>query len=255
MVLDSTDRPPTLYEQADTDLVLLSAWIAEMHERVTTKPFKWIGFSPVDIQGNYVPPLSPDEDRIQCMFDDLTRRIASLSCHVRLRARPAGHAWFKKWRLAYQCAERDMAELRVDIIHQSMMLVYFVGADTANNTTFDILYGRTFAAAYMIIRDTLPLTAGGTAVRDEYCRYLMNTRTRDYAKLPFMKHFFPGAASLSTAALVAHVAELFRLNLQRWDRSHALALPRVRRVLEVMAFELEPQFNMGVYDLTALLNE
>lgn len=253
MILD-TYHPPTLYDQADMDLVLISESIAEMRGRVMTKPFEWIGFSPVDNLGNYVPALSADEDRIQDMFDAITRRIASLSCHVRLRGDPAACAWLKQWRKDYLRVKGYLDELRVDIIYQTMTLIYLVGADTANNTTFDVLYGRTFAAAYMIIRDTLPLTDGGTAVRDEWCRYLMNYRTIEYAELPFMKHFFPGAVSLSTASLVAHVAHLFRLNLQRWDRTHALTIPRVRRVLEVMAFELEPQFNMGIYDLSVLLN-
>jgi len=265
-LLPIVTRKHMLCKQANTDLAFVSNRIASIRRIMQTCHFEFMGWLPIDEQGNLVPPLDhhQPEDQIQWRVDDMTRRVASLTCYIGLHKEETqenipevgltGRAWLKEFLVDFRRVRHEYTNLCMDTIYHTMVLVFIVGVDTANNTAFNTLYGKTFSVAMVILRDALPPTDDMEA-RAEFCKYLMRVRVKEYKTLDYMQRLLPGAASLSVASLVQHVAELFRLNLLRWDRTHGLALPQVRRVLETLAFEMEPMFDRGVYDLTSLFNK
>jgi|SRR5688572_26793460 len=244
---------PDLHELADIELALLADAIAQRRALIKTKHFEWIGFSAIDDKGNFVPPAC--DDTIQAQYDRMVERVAAMKCYKGLCAPDtAGHYWIKGFLKAFRLQKKEFEALRMDVIYHTMALVFLVGLDMTANAAFNFLYGPMFYRAMDILYESMPAT-GDEEARVEFAKGLMMRRTLEYGARSPMRRFFPGAASLSTAALVEHVAELFRINLQRWDRTHGLALPRVRRMLEVFAYDLVPQFDAGVYDLSALFNK
>jgi hypothetical protein len=244
---------PDLHELADIELALLADAIAQRRALIRSKHFEWLGFSAIDDDGNFVP--LPCDDTIQAQYDRMVERVAAMKCYKGLCARDtAGYYWIKGFLKAFRLQKQEFEALRMDVIDHTMALVFLVGMDTTANAGFNFLYGPMFYRAMDVLYESMPPTANEEA-RVEFAKGLMMRRTLEYSARAPMRRFFPGAGSLSTAALVEHVAELFRINLQRWDRTHGLALPRVRRMLEVFAYELVPQFDQGVYDLSALFNK
>jgi hypothetical protein len=280
-----------LLKQADTDLAFLANRIDKIRNIIHTCKFELMGYSPMDSEGNLVPTLESirGHDLIQTRFDEMTRRVACVKCYIGLHSEATlgdipepgynGHKWLKGFLQTFRGMKRDFEALRADIIYQTLILVYIVAADTSKNVAFDGMYAKTFSMALWIIRDSIPSTDDTFAydpefihlykkshdgrtpsmdnleqVRYEYSKYICSISTLEYSLRSYMQRFFPGAESLSIVSLVGFVAELFRINLIRWDRTHGVNIPRVRRVLEVFSYEMEPEFHRGNYNLTVLFN-
>lgn len=298
-VLETCDVLPILsrkhvpLKRADTDLVFLGHRISKIRNIYQTCKFEIMGYTPVDSQGNLYPTLDSIRDRelIQPRFDDMIRRVASVTCYIGLHREDAlrdipepgfhGRSWLNGFLKSFRSIQRDYERLRVDIIYHALVLVYIMAADTSKNVAFDGMYSKTFASAIRIIRDSIPSTDDTFAhdpefidlymrshngiipsaaddieeVRYHYSKFICNMSTLEYSLRPYMQRFFPGAETLSIVSLVGFVAELFRINLLRWDRVHGVTIPRVRRVLEVFSYDMEPEFHRGNYNLTALFNK
>lgn len=250
----------TLCKDAETELITMHMRIKALQRGFQALGTEFMGMGPLDKQGNILPPLKPGTRLIQQRLWDLQESISAVKCYIKVRPKSAlanlpveglqGDAWLKSLLHQFRELRHLFRGLQEDVIVHTMTMVIYAGLDASRNVAFSQHYGNLFVAALQAL--WYGLLTWPDDPRAEGFRLKCCLRFKYYAKLDPMKRLIPDAGSLSEALLVDKIAALFRINLQRWDRTHNLNLPGTRRVLEVFAYDLPKKYAEGMYDIQAL---
>ena len=242
-----------LCKDADTELVFISERIKVIRYILCSSGFRMLGFGPINQDGGTVP-LIPTARLIQERMDAFAETLLQLKCYMAIQrdvdgipaAGENGRKWLKDLCKEFRITQRAFEALVADVLDLLVTLLVGVGLDTAQHASFYAKYQWTLAAAM----EQVHLARVPADIK--HATTLVKRRAKEYSHLDPMARFIPFAATLSETGLVQVVALLFQVNLKRWDRMHGIRAPRARRVLEVLAYDLEPQYRRGNYDLRAL---
>jgi len=249
-----------LCKDADTELIFMQERIQRIRAIIPGSHYHMLGFTPIDKSGSPVP-APPTSRLIQKRMDDMEKTVLHVSCYVKLHAQTAGipdvdfdgRVWLKDFLKQWRKVQRMFRGLVEDVVYQMITLFVGVGLDAAQHASFYTKYQKTITGAMEAIKCALP-PSDKPHVQSEFCAYFIQRRFRQYIELPPMQRLVPDASSLSERVLVQRFAQLFEINLKRWDRCHGVRLPQVRRILEVFAYDMERKYNEGIYTLTPLFS-
>jgi len=237
-----------LCHEAESELVWINERIVSLRSYFRHCDFKQLGFSPIAKDGSLLPP--PPGPRtpknIQDRWTAFGEHLAGIITYVKIGGKEPRPLWLKEVLHYYRKTKEEFTGLQQDIVLWNTTLVMAIGIDVSNNQAFSQHYIKTMALAATLMREEMK-DAG--PVHLPFLNMALKARIQAYITAPIMSRLVPDAASLGEGALVTRVSALFLLNLRRWDRTHGMALPRVRRILEAMAFALEPAFERGVYGM------
>jgi len=238
---------------AMVELKSIRSTIKQLRERMPVRPYSQLGWR------DLAPALINDARPLQQRMDDMEKTIGQVTCYVKLLANTRGvrigkldgRAWLKGFREKYRETRANMQHLFEDVVYHTMTLFIAIGLDAQQCTTLAPKMQKALAAAMGVVKHALP-RSGNPERQHAFCFAFAEYRIKEYLSLPPMERLVPDAASLSERALLRRFAWLCALNLQHWDRCHGIHLPRVRRLLEVFAYEMEGRFAHGIYDLVPL---
>jgi hypothetical protein len=242
----------------DTEMVYLTERIAVIHKGIEANHFVYMSFAPMTSSGQLVPPVPVS--LIQERFNALEEYIVPIQCYIKLRGRNAvddipsegenGLEWLREFQKVFNGVKKQFARLRQDVIVWHLTLLLACGKDVRSNKVFYKRFGKLLSASVTIVFQEL--AAPGT---EEFWWNCVKERMAKYETLRPMERLIPDAGSLSEEKLVSRVADLFFINLQRWDRIHGMDIPTTYSIMRYFAFEFETKFRLGIFDIYPALSK
>jgi hypothetical protein len=190
----------------------------------------------------------------------LQHAVAALGCYVALRPdavvrKEPVKEWFTGFLHAFHETRVVYRNACQDITVLILAFLGMIYADALGHATFGKRYAASFDVAVSRVQAELPTDEAGEAWVHLWNPMVLRL-VRDY---PFRtltgERFLLGTATLGEYAMVDLCARAFRHVLMTWDVMHGLALPRVRRILAVFAYDMVPLYEQKRYLLTPLFDQ
>jgi hypothetical protein len=245
-----------LCRMADEELLFVSMALGKIHAFFADPSCPWAGW----LSQNNFFRAPPHQLTLQARYTKLQQAVAALRCYVALRPDAVvGKEPVKEWFAGFLHAFRETRVVYRNACQDiTVLILAFLGmiyTDALKHTSFGKRYAASFDSAVSRVEAELPADEAGEAWALLWKPMVLRL-VRDY---PFRtitgERFLLGTASLGEYAMVDLCARAFRHVLDTWDVMHDLAIPRVRRVLAVFAYEMVPLYEQKRYLLTPLFDQ